>query len=107
MTNFAKSLGFAAMAFAATSASFAIANPARAETPVQARIAYGDLNLGTAAGQKSFALRVARAADTVCGSSAERLDPGVRRAARECRDTVARDARAAVQPSNTVTLASR
>jgi UrcA family protein len=52
-------------AIAATMITVAAATPLRAETP-SARVAYGDLDLGTQAGVGALNSRIRRAADRVC-----------------------------------------
>jgi UrcA family protein len=55
-------------AIAATMITVAAATPLRAETP-SARVAYGDLDLGTQAGVSALNSRIRRAADRVCSDN--------------------------------------
>lgn len=53
--------------FAAASTALAVAVLSAGAASAQSRIAYGDLNLGSAAGAAQFDRRVDRAARAVCG----------------------------------------
>jgi UrcA family protein len=105
MIKFEK-LSAAGLAFCAATLSLGFATPApAAETVRSARIVYADLDLATPKGKRVLALRIARAADTLCGDLNERLDIRVRKAANACRAEVARDARQSI--NGTVRVASR
>lgn len=56
--------------FAAASAALALAVLSAGAASAQSRIAFGDLDLGTAAGAAQFDRRVDRAARAVCGGGA-------------------------------------
>lgn len=56
--------------FAAASAALAVAVLSAGAAGAQSRIAYGDLDLGSAAGSAQFDRRVDRAARGVCGGMA-------------------------------------
>ncbi len=93
-----------AVVFAATAAS---AEPAAQAPHPSERISYADLDLRTAAGQKTLARRVRAAADRVCGVADQPTELAAWADAVTCkRHTVEQTmARLAVKP--TITFASR
>lgn len=82
----------ATAAMIATMITVAAAAPARAE-PVSVAVAYGDLDITTAAGAATLAARIRRAADTACG----RPSPSIRFQVENCRRTAVANAQAGVR----------
>jgi UrcA family protein len=74
-------------------------NPAVAQAVPHIRVGTHDLDLTTAKGQRVLTLRIARAANEVCGGINDRFDTGVRIAQRACRDETTKAALATVRPS--------
>ena len=102
MLNFKNRSVAGTFALAATVLTIAAATPLRAET-VSVPVAYGDLDLGTAAGVATLDSRIRHAADQICGNGYDRL------AEANCRNTAIVSARAKVASIGVdqVQLASR
>lgn len=81
MTKFTLLAAAIALATSATTA----AQPQVQET-ASIRVATRDLNLTSAAGQRTLERRVARAASELCDTANERFDAKVRTAQRHCRE---------------------
>jgi UrcA family protein len=83
------------------------ATAASAEAPMQIKVGYADLNLGSAAGQEVLASRIDAAARTVCGVNAGERLLSFSMSAERCRkDAVARTT-FAIASANAPVLASR
>ncbi len=71
------------------------------------RIRTADLNLATASGQKTLALRIDRAARELCDTADDRYGPQVLKAKRLCRKEVKAVALAAVKTRTPEKMANR
>lgn len=84
-----------------------LAGPATAATQQSLAVKTGDLDLASEKGQKILALRIHRAAKTMCKSEAVDQLPQNKRAERQCVENAKSSALAAVERKSGVRSASR
>lgn len=89
-------LASALLALGATTASLGLITPAHAQDVNAASISLANIDPASAKGKRLLALRIHRAAETLCYDANERLDVRVRKAGNACRDDVTRSARTAI-----------
>jgi UrcA family protein len=101
MSNLSKismAIAVAALPFAAAYAS---------DEDGTARVRVSDLNLASAEGQKTLALRIDRAARDVCDTSNDRFGSKVLKAKRLCRQEVTANAIALVKAKSVIRVAAQ
>ncbi|MBL0924681.1 MAG: UrcA family protein [Sphingomonadaceae bacterium] len=93
-------------AFGKIIAAVALAGSVAAHAQPSIGVDIGDLDLATAKGQKVMAMRIDRAARTLCASEAVSQSPAMIRAERACRAAAKEQALAAVATGKSLQVAS-